>query len=231
MTLADIKKEYEDSNGKQRFIATPHYFEKIPKLYSPIYPKGVKFSPLLQKLFCYLDGWNNGNNQCYESQESLSDVLNASRKTVNEAIATLEGLGLLSKTVLGRGYIYKALPIQEHHLLPPGEQVEIAPQLEESNPPIEEIIIPQEEYTPMQGGDLYLYDGDDLIIPYLAPDKFETNVLQTDETLLGYLKRMKLSNAIDISDHQLEDLEKRFITQYKEKHHQMMEHLKETIPF
>lgn len=208
MKLSDIKKEYEDASGRQRFIPIPQYFERIPKLYSKSYPKGVKFSPLLQKLYSYLEGWKNGGNECYQSQETLSSVLNASRKTVNEAIATLEGLGLVDKKVLGRGFIYSSLPITDSHLSPPGEAEQ------EQAPPLE--VVQVETETPQQG-----------LIKYMDWDFFTENVRSSHDNLSGYISVMVKREHGREEAQEIKDFTSWYMQYNRESARQRLNYLKE----
>lgn len=133
LSIKEIKTKYEhkDVNGNvaDTFIKIPRYFEDIEFIYSDSLEKGkVKFSTTMQKLYCYLLGWQESGLTCYEAHEELSNVCRLSRSKTTELILLMERVGLI-KVVKIEGRRNKeliALPITDSHLNPP-ESIHASP--------------------------------------------------------------------------------------------------------
>lgn len=126
-TLAEIKADYQYTDKqtgevKDRTINTPHYFRDIPRIYSPNLQDGyMDFCPKAQKLYCYLQGWENSGNFCYESQAELGKVIDLSRERTCKLIKKLQDAGLITKEK-NPGYrskVYRTFPIADAHITPP----------------------------------------------------------------------------------------------------------------
>lgn len=140
LSIKEIKTKYEhkDVNGNvaDTFIKIPRYFEDIEFIYSDSLEKGkVKFSTTMQKLYCYLLGWQESGLTCYEAHEELSNVCRLSRSKTTELILLMERVGLI-KVVKIEGRRNKeliALPITDSHLNPP-ESIHAIPQTKSEEP-------------------------------------------------------------------------------------------------
>ncbi|EKQ6536094.1 TPA: winged helix-turn-helix transcriptional regulator [Klebsiella michiganensis] len=126
MNLNQLKQKYQyvDKDGatRDRTLNIPHYFEEIPFIHSPHLEKGrVKFSPAMQKLYCYVADWEKSGCVCHETQSELAKVCGLSRSKTNDLIELMERIGLITRTKIPgrRNKELRALPLTDAHIIPP----------------------------------------------------------------------------------------------------------------
>lgn len=214
MKVTELQSDYLDSEGKPIFIQIPHYFERIPKLYSVKYPNGIKFSMTLQKLFCYLEGWNRSNTDCFQSQDKLSNVLNATRKTVCESLQLLVDLHLVEKInkKKGRGFIYKALPLTDAHVTPPGQiQGAIAASVEQA---------PDEVTAPLTEAPTKPDEGKQTFMQMVIA---KMNLKRDNESLRDFIERLLQDYSDnDFTKTQIETLTRKVELEIERNHKQIL---------
>ena len=106
---------------------TKHYdtFDNVSKIYSDKFPQGKDLDLLHIVLYFRFLSYQENNLNCYESHETLAKIFKSSASTIKRKINDLKEMGLLETSPHPDPYIssliYKALPLTDAHITPPGE--------------------------------------------------------------------------------------------------------------